>query len=330
MTKLFTLVWDDFLTDSIKEEWKKPCLYNFQIVQRAMLEKNNRVPNMIHNKYVTHLREVMSVLKDPNNTGRRGRVLLEHPAAHAAWEFWNMSRPRGIRWQIEAFIMAGADDSQLLEMFPSNAGVAAFEYFRMLFFNIAPYENNNRLIMNNIIDVAYDRSAQSGMECDLFWKIAARRYGNVEDFTKFMDEPLDGMDKALQQTLREIQEGSFMRNSAILSLKPNEIDERSIMTVNLAASSMFISHDNAHKVAEIAFQEKVGKVVDHLAITLIKSGDPLPDNAGDIKYSDPIHNARAASKAEKKALRKAAEKVLIDARKSELRMRKRYQVLEAD
>jgi len=318
----FTAVWDDFLAEKRKEAWERPPIWRYQIIQRSMLEKRTRVPSRIYDKYVTHLKAVVKTLREQNICGHRGRVLAEHDPAYTAWRYWNMSKPGGPRWRIEAYIIAGADNEFLLKTFPNTGGVETFEYFRKIFFDIESYENNDDLLDYNIMSVAYDRHIN--MECDLLWKAAAFRYPNLEDFSQFIHMRLRGIDKGLKQVLRELQEDSLMLHSALITQRPSELDERSMITTSLAASAMFISHDNAHKIAEIAFQEKVGKVVDHLSITLIKSDDPLPENAADIKYSDKIHHARAASKAEK-----IAKKKLEEAKQAEQRMRNRYQVMEA-
>jgi hypothetical protein len=106
--------------------------------------------------------------------GRKGQPLArEYPAYHLAYKMWGMaSQFGGLRWQLEALMLAGFSDQQLAQMLPMHSATTVYRIYRKLYFDVDDYRENQFAVLSNIFAQSYSRNYDD-VDNDLTWKMLA-------------------------------------------------------------------------------------------------------------------------------------------------------------
>ena len=130
-------------------------------------------------------------------------VWRDFPAYHLAHKIWGMaSQFGGMRWQVEALMLAGFTDEQLARMLPMHSGRTVFELYRRLFFDIDDYRDNQFAVLANVFATSYARNYDDN-DCDLTWKMLA--YELREKFPQLLRGIMGGrMPKEISERLSEL------------------------------------------------------------------------------------------------------------------------------
>jgi hypothetical protein len=138
--------------------------------------------------------------------GKQGQPLArQYPAYHLAHKLFGLaSQYGGMRWQIEALMLAGLTDQQLAKMLPMFAGETVFGIYRKLFFDIDEYRDNPFAVLSNIFAASYSRNYVNA-DVDLTWKMLA--YELKGDFPQLLLSVAGGrLPESIRERLRELTE----------------------------------------------------------------------------------------------------------------------------
>jgi hypothetical protein len=301
---ILKLDWDDFLVEDMHELWERPPMWRFHIAQRAMLSPKSNLPKQFKDEYISHITLCLDALRKRHN----GRInkLRRYEKVYTAHRIWNdNSLLGGIRWHVEALLLAGATNEELYELFPYKGGPDVFEYYRRLFFDIDSYIGQDALILRNILSVSYENHS-TAIKSDLLWKRIALEKGNVKDFMEFIKIYTTKTDPDTQEYIRDIHAQSLMLESVNLSLKASTINERTINTLHLASGIMAIPKDATSDLERAALHEAAGKVMERLDPVLLRSEDKVQVIKG-LKQVDNMHHIQKESVRLKEAKDKQAK-----------------------
>lgn len=306
------LDWDDFLVEDMHELFERPPMWRFHIAQRAMLDPKSKIPHQFKDEYITHITYCLEALRKRH--GGRINKIRRYDKAYTAHRIWNDSNALGgIRWNVEALILAGATNEELHELFPYKGGPVVFEYYRKLFFDIESYADTDSLLLRNILSVAYESHSMM-TKSDLLWKRIALEKGSVKDFMEFMKVYTTKTDATTTEYIKDLHAQSLMLESVGLSLKASTINERTINTLHLATNIMAIPKETSSDLERAALNEAAGKVMERLDPVLLRSEDRVQVVTG-IKQVSDLHHVQKQAVRLKEAKDKEAKKAL-----------KRYQV----
>jgi hypothetical protein len=136
--------------------------------------------------------------------GQQGVPVARHyPAYHLAYRLWGLSSNfGGMRWQVEAMMLAGLSDKWLAQHIPMFAGETVFRLYRQLYFDIESYRDNPFAVMSNIFAVSHSRHG-SDFDVDLTWKMLA--YELKDEFPLLLRGVMGGqMPDNIKKRLQEL------------------------------------------------------------------------------------------------------------------------------
>ena len=153
----------------------------------------------------------------------------------------------GLRWQLEALIMAGFTDEQLAKMLPNPGGKRTYEIYRKVFFDVADYLDNRNAVIGNIFSNAYQRNDEF-TDCDLAWKILGYQF--KERFPEFLagitgaempDDMMRYLNKARQARL------AYYTNALVNDMR-RCYNEAALRLLDMAGNYYKISEDTTRKL----------------------------------------------------------------------------------
>jgi hypothetical protein len=306
------LDWDDFLVEDMHEVWERPPMWRFHIAQRGMLNPNSKIPYQFKDEYITQITQCLDTLRK-RHTGRINKI-RRYNKVYTAHRIWNDANLMGgIRWHVEALILAGATNEELHELFPYKGGPEVFEYYRRIFFDIDTYLGQDALILRNILGVSYENHSMA-TKSDLLWKRIALEKGNVNDYLEFIKMYTTKTDTETKEYIKEMHAQNLMLESVGMSLKASSINERTINTLHLASNIMAIPKETSSDMEKAALNEAAGKLMSRLDPVLLRSEDRVEVIKG-IKQVSDLHHVQKEAVRLKEAQDKEAK-----------RARERYQV----
>ena len=100
-----------------------------------------------------------------------------YPEMYEAWQLNQQVHPQcGLKWVLDGMLMTPENDATIAQVFPQFwHGAKTVECFRRVFFDIAEFQNNDALLLNNLLAISIPSTEWS--DNDFVYKIFAKHNG---------------------------------------------------------------------------------------------------------------------------------------------------------
>lgn len=140
-------------------------------------------------------------------TGQRYEraIAASCPEAYSAYLLHAMHSHRGgAKWQVEAYLLAGADNDFLQSKLPMPVGADAYEFYRNVYFDVTDQLKYPNCILSSVLGYSSGMS-DAYADQDIAWKMFAYTQG-LEAFDELLFHYAGGtMNFQLQQYMRDFQ-----------------------------------------------------------------------------------------------------------------------------
>jgi hypothetical protein len=258
---------------------------------RAMLDPMQLRPDHLDDIFIDDMANVLNILR-ARMMGRE-ESMYQYQEAFAALRLWQDNRGLGgKRWQVEGYILAGATNEQLNQIFEFRHGPNVYEYYRKLFFDVDDYLDNHNILLSNVLAPAYAAHSETD-QSNLFWKRIAID-SDVPAFHRFIKMHTSAVDLRTKDKVKYTQEQNLMLNSANLSYKASIINERSMNTISMASEHMHIPATDTTDMQKAALNESIAKVIDRMEPMMLSSRERLEAGTA-VQLVDQRHHMKHMS-----------------------------------
>lgn len=183
--------------------------------------------------------------------GQQGVPVARHyPAYHLAYRLWGLSSNfGGMRWQVEAMMLAGLSDKWLAQHIPMFAGETVFRLYRQLYFDIESYRDNPFAVMSNIFAVSHSRHG-SDFDVDLTWKMLA--YELKEEFPLLLRGVMGGqMPDNIKKRLQELTNtrAIYARHHMVANMGL-EFNEQALALLGPAKENFYLNDATVNEIKD--------------------------------------------------------------------------------
>lgn len=256
---------DKFIPD-IEPSWMRPPLWRWREASEYLANPREPVPAGSDN----YVKSAAYFLRA--RLGQRGvQLAREYPAFHLAHKLYGMaSQFGGMRWQIEALMLAGFTDAQLAKLLPmkNELSTAVYRIYRKLFFDIDDYRDNQFAVLSNVFATSYGRNYDDS-DVDLTWKMLA--YELREEFPTMLRIMMGGrMTEQIQARIQEMTAARMLyaQHHFVNSMRM-QYSEQALQLLNTAGQYWKLDERQVGQIRDQRLNSSCEKILMsvHLVIT---------------------------------------------------------------
>lgn len=192
------------------------------------------------------------------------------PAISTAVDIYLQNQAEGIRWALEALLMAPLTDKEIVNYLKLNISIEAIQYYRLLFFDIAEYRESPIAILSNVLAIS-KLNIKDKVASDLLWKWFVYTHGPDEFMLELPGSENKGSQKFKKWSQELLKKNMFI-NACVLSTDIRQANtESAIGVLNTAKAYMDIDSEASTSIEETAVGEMLSAIHKSIDIELMSS-----------------------------------------------------------
>jgi hypothetical protein len=157
---------------------------------------------LLRDPYVNHMSKIYRSLNEQYERAAAASC----PEAYGAYLLNSRcSYSKGAKWQVEACMMAGADNDYLQKILPMPCGADTYDFYRKIYFDVDDCLGSVNTVLSTVLGYSSGVSDEYG-DCDITWKMLAYTQG-LEMFEQLLWHQAGGaLSRSINDFLRDFQQ----------------------------------------------------------------------------------------------------------------------------
>lgn len=258
---------------TLKPEWLRPPCWRWNIIEKMLANPTISLDTLktdpLLYKGACFYRDVKSFKAKP------ALYMKKYPELNICREIYNANNFHGWRWYIEALILTGATDKEIVELLKVPVDPAIIGIYRKLFFDVDAILQSSVAVNANILAIARVNQGQQ-LDCNYMWKIFAYTWG-ADAFIEHTSPKKQSVNKLHLKWFKDMAKeatvlGTFQMTSDLRAMYNQQVLE----VLKIAKDFWDISDEDYSKGVKLAGEGFINELVGHLDMVLLDSKEKLP------------------------------------------------------